>query len=124
MRFLRHLAAAAAAVAVVVLLGLAWNRFASGTLAGGLHGTFIRGVPPGAKLPGHVVMGGTGHGGPHGPLVIRNGPMSLGLSSMLNPVNLPPLVHAVLIEAGLIAAVVVIDIGRRRSGRARRDAGG
>jgi hypothetical protein len=47
--------------------------------------------------------------------------MDLGLTSMFDPVNLPSLRHAVVIEAGVAAAVVIIDAGRRRwRRRARR----
>jgi hypothetical protein len=45
-RFLRHLGAACLVVAVVVVLGLAWNHFAAGALIGSVparpHGTFVR----------------------------------------------------------------------------------
>jgi hypothetical protein len=37
-------------------------------------------------------------------------------------VNLPVLRHTVVIEGGVIAAVVIIDVGRRRARRARRTA--
>jgi hypothetical protein len=110
MRFLRHLAAATLVVAVVVVLGLAWNHFASGTLASGLRGPERR----------EEVLPGRPGGGARGPVVIRTGGMNLGLGSMLDPVNLPVLRHTVEIEAGLVAAVVIIDIGRRRSRRAWR----
>ena len=46
--------------------------------------------------------------------------MNLGLGSMLNPVNLPYLRHTVVIEAGVIAVVVIIDVNRRIWRRARR----
>jgi hypothetical protein len=53
--------------------------------------------------------------GPHP--VSDSGSMSLGLGAMLDPVNLPYLQHTVVIEAGVLAAVVIIDAGRRRSRR-------
>jgi hypothetical protein len=40
--------------------------------------------------------------------------MSLGLDSMFQAVNLPVLRNAVEIEVGVIAAVVILDIARRR----------
>lgn len=39
--------------------------------------------------------------------------MNLGLSSMLDPVNLADLKHTVIIEALVIAVVVMIDVSRR-----------
>jgi hypothetical protein len=110
-KFLRHLAAAALVVAVVVVLGLAWNHFAAGTLVGGSQGPFQR-----------EVLHSAPPAGPHGRVVIRSGGMSLGLNSMLDPVNLPVLRHTVVIEAALIAAVVVVDVVRRRARRAWRAA--
>jgi hypothetical protein len=120
-RFLRHLAAVMLVVAVVVVLGLAWNRFAAGSLAGGLTapsgriavvpGRQVKGPPPGAvSLPS----------GAHVSRVIRSGGFNLGLNSMFQSVNLPYLRHTVVIEGGVIAAVVILDVGRRRSRRARR----
>ena len=46
--------------------------------------------------------------------------MDLGLTSMFDPVNLPYLRHTVVIEAGAAAAVVIIDLIRRRWRRAQR----
>ena len=44
----------------------------------------------------------------------------LGLTSMFDSVNLPSLRHTVVIEVGAAAAVVLIDLIRRRWHRARR----
>ena len=44
----------------------------------------------------------------------------LGLTSMFQAVNLPVLRDPVEIEAGVIAAVVILEIGQRRWRRARR----
>jgi hypothetical protein len=41
---------------------------------------------------------------------------------MFDPVNLPILRHTVVIEAGVIAVVVVLDVLRRRSRRSWRAA--
>ena len=112
MRFLRHLAAACLVVAVVVVLGLAWNHFAASTLVG-----TVPGRPQTA-----IVRPESGPGGPHGSKVIDRGTFDLGLNSMLEPVNWPYLRHTVVIEAAVIAAVVIIDVGRRRSRRAARAA--
>ena len=110
MRFLRHLAAACLLVAVVVVLGLAWNHFAASTLVG-----TVPGRPPSA-----IVRPESGPGGPHGSKVINLGTFDLGLNSMLEPVNWPYLRHTVVIEAAVIAGAVIIDVGRRRSRRAAR----
>ncbi len=118
MKFLRHLAAVMLVVAVVVVAGLAWQHFGASTLAGGLRGPvkvvnvpggLLKGLPPGTRL--------TVRPGPHGPVVVRSsgsGGMSLGLDSMFQAVNLPVLRHTVEIEVGVIAAVVILDIARRR----------
>jgi len=100
-KFLRHLAAVTLVVAVVVVIGLAWNHFAASSLAGGL------------RVPNRLEVIPR-------PRVVRLRAMNLGLSSMLNPANLPALRHTAVIEAGVIAAVVIIDVNRRISRRVRR----
>jgi hypothetical protein len=52
------------------------------------------------------------------------GPENLGLDSMFQAVNLPVLRDTVVIEAGAIAAVVILEIGHRKWRRARRAARG
>jgi len=121
-RFLRHLGAAMLVVAAVVVLGLAWNHFASGTLTGTLHRSGqlklvpgahgVRRVPSGGALPRGIRIGGPSGGGTSG--------MNLGLNSMFQSVNLPYLKHTLEIEAALIAAVVLIDAGRRKLRRVKR----
>jgi hypothetical protein len=129
MRFLRHLAAAALVVAAVVAGGLAWGRFAD-HLPPGLSQVVIKGVavpghkveavlPPGAH-PGRRPPPGIHPRPGGGPVVIDTGSMNLGLDSMFQAVNLPVLRDTAEIEAGVIAAVVIIDIARRRLRRARR----
>jgi len=115
-KFLRHLAVVILVVAVVVVGGVAWEHFGASSLAGGLRGPvkmvnvpgkLLKGLPPGTRLAVRP--------GPHGPVVVRDsGGMSLGLTSMFQAVNLPVLRHTVEIEAGVIAAVVILDIARRR----------
>lgn len=131
MKFLRHLGAATAVVAIVVVLGLAWARFGSQTLVSDSQFRFRQEIVtgPGGTLPGETVRSGRGPRGggkpglvsPHGPVVIRAEPFDLGLGSMFDAVNLPYLRHTVVIEAGVIAAVVLLDVLRRRSRRAWRD---
>jgi hypothetical protein len=117
-KFLRHLAVVVLVVAVVVVGGMAWQHFGASTLAGGLRGPvnvvnvpakLLKNRPAGTRL--------TVRPGPHGPVVVRSsgsGGMSLGLNSMFRAVNLPVLRHTVEIEVGAIAAVVILDIARRR----------
>jgi hypothetical protein len=138
-KFARQLAAATLLVAIVVGIGLAWNHFAASTLIGNLPGLgkqvvlhrpgsggghFVgtrpgkgRNTPvivlaPGEHPPKHL----TGH-----PVIIYAKPMDLGLGSMFDPVNLPVLRHTLVIETGVIAAVVILDVARRRLRRARRN---
>jgi hypothetical protein len=123
-RFLRHLAAVVLVVGVVVLGGLAWEHLGASTLIGTEQVQFrqeivtgplaTRRLPPGVKLP----PGTRVNGGPDGR---GAGAMSLGLGSMFDPVNLPVLRHTVVIEAVVIAAVVLLDLSRRASRRARRE---
>jgi hypothetical protein len=117
-RFLRHLAAVLVVVAAVVLLALGWNHIAGGNVGAVRegHGARIVMVRP---RPGAVARG-TRPGQAPGPVIIQSQPMDLGLNSMLDPANLPSLRHTVVIEAGAAAAVVIIDVIRRRWRRARR----
>jgi hypothetical protein len=107
-RFLRHLVVACLVVAVVVVVGLAWNHFAASTLIGTVPGPRHGIVPPRGIRPGRKV--------------ISLGTFELGLNSMLQPVNWPYLRHTVVIEAAVMAAVVILDAGHRRSRRASRAA--
>jgi hypothetical protein len=118
MRFLRHLAAVLLVVAAVVLLALGWNHIAGGTVGAVRlgHDAQIVKVRPRAGAPPR----GTRPGQAHGPVIIESQPMDLGLTSMLDPANLPSLRHTVVIEAGAAAAVVIIDLIRRRWRRAQR----
>ena len=132
MKFLRQLAEVTLVVAVVVVAGLAWARFGASTLGGGprgpgkvvtVSGKLLKGLPPGTEVAVRP--------GPHGPVIVSEGSgggMNLGLDSMFQAVNLPVLRHTLEIEAGVIAAVVILDIARRRLRRflraRRRQAGG
>jgi hypothetical protein len=127
MRFLRHLAAVCLAVATVTGLGLAWNHFAASTLIGGLmapQGELAgQGETAGSPPPGRVVLPkGTRPGSQNRPVEIQSRSFDLGLGSMFQSENLPYLRHTVVIETGLIAAVVIVDAGRRRARRADRAA--
>ena len=116
MKFLRHLAAATLAVAVVVAAGLAWGHFANHLPPGAfktvnLSGPKVAIAQPSGTHPGRRVTPGI-HLGP-------SGPMDLGLTSMFQAVNLPVLRDTVEIEAGAIAAVVLLEIAHRKLRRAR-----
>jgi hypothetical protein len=132
-KFLRQFAAAAAVVAVVVLGGLAWNRFhpslpGEGPVGGGralvVRGHIVKGVLssgklrpgarilPGGKLPPGVAAGPRGNTG--------SGIPGLMAGDLLKPVNLVVLRHTVFLVAAVMAAVVLVDMGYRRLRRARR----
>lgn len=125
MRFLRHLAVVLLVVAAVVLLALAWNHVEGGTQGAVRQGHDERilvigphaGPQAGPAKAAHGIR--PGHG--RGPVIIDLRPMDLGLTSMFDSVNLPDLRHTVVIEAGAAAAVVLIDVIRRRWRRARRE---
>jgi hypothetical protein len=112
-RFLRHLAVAALVVAVVVAGGLAWAHADGGPLPGPrrqlevVRGQAVKRVAPGTRVRPGLRIGPAG-------------PMNLGLGSMFQAVNLPVLRDTVEIEAGVVVAVVCLEIGHRRWHRARR----
>jgi hypothetical protein len=138
-KFARRLAVVTLMVAVVTGIGLAWNHFAASTLIGqppGVGKNFnVRGavtrkggtevtrpgpgghvrqvlvLPAGAPAPRHA---------PGNPIIIHLRPMDLGLTSMFQRVNWPIFEHAVVIEALVFAAVVILDRIRRRARRAWR----
>ena len=138
MKFLRHLGAATAVVALVVLAGLAWNHFWPSTLVGQLPTgdpqIFSRGVHivPGVRLAGP--RSGRGHL-PSGPRIVKlpggrgfgieNEPGVSAFYGLLKAVNARVLEDTAKVEAEFIAAVVIIDMIRRRlrqHHRARRAA--
>jgi hypothetical protein len=132
-KFLRQFSAAAAVVAVVVLGGLAWNRLhpslpGEGPAVGGralvVRGHIVKGVLssgklrpgvrvlPGGKLPPGVRVDTRGNG--------RPAISGLMLGGLLEPVNLAVLWQTAYLEAAVIAAVVLLEMGYRRLRRARR----
>jgi len=121
-RFLRQLAAAAAIVTAVVLIGLAWEHVAPGSLGGSggrqvtIRGRVVKGLPASAQPP-------PGAKPPSGTELTRGGPSSipsLQLGDLLEPVNLAVLWNTAWIEAAVIAAVVIVDAGLRKWRRASR----
>lgn len=135
MKFLRHLAAATLLVAVIVLIGLAWNHFAPSTLIGNTlsgpgfarvgPGVHLKGGPPG---PGNRTVINVRPGQPArvrvrggGFKIIRNAwPGPAVFSPLFEAVNLKFLRHTAVIEAEIIAAVVLLNIGYRRWLRPKR----
>jgi len=121
-KFLRQFAAVVAVVAVVVLLGLAWNRFAPslpGEGPGGeavpVQGNVVKAAPHAVKLsPG-------GRPGAHGALRINNGgALGLDLGDLLQPENLAVLRYTAELEAAIAAAVVIVNASYRSMRRSRR----
>jgi hypothetical protein len=121
-KFLRQFAAVVAVVAVVVLLGLAWNRFAPslpGEGPGGeavpVQGSMIKAAPHSVRLsPG-------GHPGAHEVLRIDNGgALGLDLGDLLQPENLAVLRYTAELEAAIMAAVVIVNASYRSVRRSRR----
>jgi hypothetical protein len=120
-KFLRQLAAAALVVAAVVVLGVAWNRFAASTLTGPLPSANQQEFAPGREVARpQAAKSGTHLSGSSRSEVVGFGTLNLGLSSMFDPANLPDLRHTVVIESGVLAAVVIIDVSRRKLRRAKR----
>jgi hypothetical protein len=129
MRFLRHLAAVTLLVAVITALGLAWNHWAPATLIGSepAPGPGFHLVAPPGKKPSGVIVRVT-PGGTKPEVIDRHGQGVIGrsgvgaFSGLLEAGGLRILRHTVVIETALIAAIVIIDLVRRRARRARRRA--
>ncbi|HTZ28806.1 MAG TPA: hypothetical protein VMC83_32700 [Streptosporangiaceae bacterium] len=133
MKFLRQFGAVVAVVAVVVLLGLAWNRLApslpgegpSGEVAV-VQGSMVKAPPHGPKAaPGRTaVFKGKRPPGAAGVRVNGGGTPGLDLGGLLEPVNLAVLRYNAELEAVIIAAVVIAsasyrDLRRRWRARTR-----
>jgi hypothetical protein len=126
-KFLRHLTAAATLAGVVVLIGLAWNRLRPGLPGEGpggrmaaVSGRVVKGLPPGRAVPAGFRL-------PRGAKLIpglhvndAGGLPGLQLGDLLKPADLVVLRNTALIEAAVIAAVMIIDAGLRKRRRARR----
>lgn len=125
MKFVRQFAVATLVIAVVVVLSVVVDHLASGALVGSLagrlkqfpvnaphgHGGVIV-LPPGGHLGGRKI--------PPGVKVVHAHGFDLGLTSMFDSVNWPYLRHTAVIEVSVLAAVVVLDVIRRKWRRARR----
>jgi hypothetical protein len=129
MKFIRQFAVATLVIAVVVALSVVVDHLASGALIGSPgHGPLKRFPVKGRRARGGVIVlppggniGGLRPGKiPPGVKVIHAHGFDLGLTSMFDSVNWPYLRHTVVIEVGVLAAVVVLDVIRRKWRRARR----
>lgn len=124
MKFLRRLAAVLLVVAVVVVTGIAWNHFGPASLPGEgptgvqftVRGQAVKGLklPPGLKLPAGA------RPRPGGRRVTSGGSIPVDLGDLLKPVNLAVLRHTAVIEALIMAGVVILSIGARKWRRVRR----
>jgi hypothetical protein len=120
MKFLRQFGAVIAVVAVVVLLGLAWNRFAPRLPGEGpageavpARGSIVKVLPRGTKvtLGGKAVADGKA---PLPPGVRINGATpGLDLGDLLQPVNLAVLRYNAELEAVIMGAVVIASASYR-----------
>jgi hypothetical protein len=125
-KFLRQFAAVVAVVAVVVLLGLAWNRLAPSLPGEGPAGELaVPGnmVPSGVKLArgGRIVASAGAPSGVHGVIHINGGGTpGLDLGDLLQPENLAVLRYNAELEAAIIAAVVIASASYRSVRRNRR----
>jgi hypothetical protein len=132
-KFLRHLGAATAVVAIVVLAGLAWNHFWPSTLVGQLPTGGPQIFAHGVRVGPVVQLAGPppGHGHPpSGPRIVKlpggrgfgivSGPGVSAFYGLLRAVNLRVLEDTAKVEAEFIAAVVIIDVIRRRLRRHHR----
>jgi hypothetical protein len=117
-KLLRQFAAVVAVVAVVVLLGLAWNRFAPSLPGEGPTGEAL--AVPGnvVKAPPHAVKVPSGA---HGVLRMNSGgTLGLDLGDLLQPENLAVLRYTAELEAAVMAAVVIVNASYRSLRRYRR----
>jgi hypothetical protein len=128
-KFLRQFGAVVAVVAVVVLLGLAWNKFAPslpGEGPGGevaVRGSMVKVLPHGTRVTfgGKTVANGKAPPVP-GVHINGGGTPGLDLGDLLQPVNLAVLRYNAELEAVIMGAVVIASASYRslrRSWRAR-----
>jgi hypothetical protein len=121
-RFLRQFAAVLAVVAVVVIAGVAWDHFGPASLPGeGPAGNvqFIQG--PVLKLPPGVQVVPGGHHPPPGTRInTPDGAIPVDVGDLLQSANLAVLRQTAVLEALIMAGVVILSIAARKARRARR----
>lgn len=128
MKFVRQFAAVLVVVAVVALIGITWDRIGPASLPGeGPTGSGfgkVVNVPAGKAVPGGKVVDVPA--GPGGPLRappgtrIGGGAIPVDVGDLLQPANLVVFRNTVVLEAEIMAGVVVLGIGARKWRRARR----
>jgi hypothetical protein len=121
-KLLRQFAAVVAVVAVVVILGLAWNRLAP-TLPGegpageavAVRGSIVKVLPHGIKVTrgGRIAANGKPPAGARGVGINGGGTPGLDLGDLLQPENLAVLRYSAELEAAIIAAVVIASASYR-----------
>jgi hypothetical protein len=121
-RFLRQFAAVLAVVAVVVFTGIAWDHFGPASLPGeGPAGNFQVVEGPALNPPKGVQVAPGVHHPPPGMRIDTPGdviPVDVG--DLLQPANLAVLRQTAVIEALIMAGVVILSMGARKVRRARR----
>jgi hypothetical protein len=129
-KFLRQLVAAVATVGVVVLIGLAWNRLKPSLPGEGpgdrmlvvVRGQVVKGLPPGRAVPVGVRLPAGAKPVPGLHLNDAGGIPGLQLGDLFKAADLVVLRNTALIEAAVIAAVMIVDASLRKRRRARRAA--
>ena len=118
MKFLRQFAAVVTVVAVVVLLGLAWNRFAPHLPGEGPGGEAVAVRGNMVKDPPHAVkLAPAGRPGVH---INNGGALGLDLGDLLQPENLAVVRYTAELEAAIIAGVIIVNASYRSLRRSRR----
>jgi hypothetical protein len=121
-KFLREFAAVVTVITVVVLLGLAWNRFSPRLPGEGPTGEAAAAAGSMVKAPPQVFKLPRG-GRPGGHEVLRiniGGTPGLDLGDLLQPENLAVLRYTAELEAAIIVAVVIVNASYRSVRRSRR----
>jgi len=117
-RFLRQFAAVLAVVAVVVIAGIAWDHFGPASLPGeGPAGNFqvTEKLPPGVQ-----VAAGVHHPPPGTRIDTPDDVIPVDVGDLLQPANLAVLRQTAVLEALIMAGVVILSIAARKVRRARR----
>ena len=121
MKFPRQFAAVVTVVAVVVLLGLAWNRFSPSLPGEGPGGEAVAVRGNMVKAPPHAIkLSPAGRPGVHGVRINNGGALGLDLGDLLQPENVAVVRYTAELEAAIMAAVVIVNASYRSLRRSRR----
>lgn len=124
MKFVRQFAAVVTVITVVVLLGLAWNRFSPRLPGEGPTGEAAAAAGNMVKAPPHAVkLSPAGRPGVHEVRINGGGALGLDLGDLLQPENLAVVRYTAELEAAIIAAVVIVNASYRSVRRSRRAKG-